>query len=64
MSWSPLDHIYALIGRRCRTQTALGKLTGRRYRVTQFSWIGDAWHKVFSSNLGKALTVLGNTKEW
>lgn len=53
-----MEHIYALFDRRCRTQTALGKLTKLRHWVTRFSWIGDTLKKVFSPNLDKALTFL------
>jgi hypothetical protein len=37
-----LDHIYALFDRRCRTQTALGKLKKLRQWVNRFTWIGEA----------------------
>src|SRR5712692_1906843 len=43
-----MDHIYALFDRRCRTQTALGKLKKLRQWVNRFTWIGDTLKKVFS----------------
>jgi hypothetical protein len=53
-----MDHVYALFDRRCRTQTALGKLRKLRHWVKRFTWIGDTLKKVFSPNLEKALTFL------
>jgi hypothetical protein len=53
-----MDHIYALFDRRCRTQTALGKLKKLRHWVKRFKWIGDTFKKVFSPTLEKALTFL------
>ena len=53
-----MDHIYALFDRRCRTQTALGKLRQLRQRVQRFTWLGDTLKKVFSPTLEKALTFL------
>jgi hypothetical protein len=53
-----MDHIYALFDRRCRTQTALGKLKKLRHWVKRFKWIGDSLNKVFSPTLEKALTFL------
>ncbi len=53
-----MDHIYALFDRRCRTQTAVGKLRKLRHWVKRFKWIGDTLKKVFSPNLEKALTFL------
>ena len=43
-----MEHIYALFDRRCRTQTALGKLRKLRQWVKRFTWIGDTLKKVFS----------------
>jgi hypothetical protein len=51
-----MEHIYALFDRRCRTQTALGKLRKLRQWGKRFTWIGDTLQKVFSPNLEKALT--------
>ena len=53
-----MEHIYALFDRRCRTQTALGKLQKLRQWVNRFQWIGDTLKKVFSPPLEKALTFL------
>ncbi len=53
-----MEHIYALFDRRCRTQTALGKLRKLRHWVKRFTWIGNTLQKVFSPNLEKALTFL------
>jgi hypothetical protein len=36
-----MDHLYALVDRRCRTQTALSKLKKLRQWVSRFTWIGD-----------------------
>ena len=40
-----MEHIYALFDRRCRTQTALGKLRKLRQWVKRFTWIGDTLKK-------------------
>jgi len=56
-----MDHLYALFDRRCRTQTALGKLKKLRQWVKRFQWIGETLKKVFSPNLEKALTFLDDT---
>jgi hypothetical protein len=53
-----MEHIYALFDRRCRTQTAVGKLKKLRQWVQRFPWIGDTLKKVFSPTLEKALTFL------
>jgi hypothetical protein len=53
-----MDHIYALFDRRCRTQTALGKLKKLRQWVSRFTWIGETFKKVFSPHLEQALTFL------
>jgi hypothetical protein len=53
-----MDHIYALFDRRCRTQTALGKLKKLRQWVKRFKWIGATLKKVFSPTLDQALTFL------
>jgi bifunctional DNA-binding transcriptional regulator/antitoxin component of YhaV-PrlF toxin-antitoxin module len=53
-----MDHIYALFDRRCRTQTAMGKLKKLRSWVKRFTWIGETLKKVFSPTLEKALTFL------
>ena len=53
-----MDQIYALFDRRCRTQTAQGKLRKLQQWVKRFKWIGDTLKKVFSPNLEQALTFL------
>jgi hypothetical protein len=53
-----MGHMYALFDRRCRTQTALGKLKKLRQWDKRFQWIGDTLNQVFSPNLEKALTFL------
>ncbi len=53
-----MEQVYALFDRRCRTQTALGKLKKLRQWVKRFTWIGDTLNKVFSPTLDKALTFL------
>src|SRR6266478_2631427 len=58
-----MDHIYALFDRRCRTHTALGKLTKLRQWGNRFTWIGETLQKVFSPHLEKALTFLDD-KLW
>ena len=56
-----MEHMYALFDRRCRTQTALGKLKKLRQWVKRFKWIGETLKKVFSPHLEKALTFLDDT---
>ena len=56
-----MEHIYALFDRRCRTQTALGKLKTLRQWVNRFTWMGATLQKVFSPQLEKALTLLDET---
>jgi hypothetical protein len=53
-----MEHVYALFDRRCRTQTAVGKLKKLRHWVSRFKWIGDTLKKVFSPTLEQALTFL------
>src|SRR5712692_1227336 len=53
-----MDHSYALFDRRCRTQTALGKLKKLRQWVNRFTWIGDTLKKVFSPHLEKGVAFL------
>ncbi len=53
-----MEHIDALLDRRCRTQTALGKLRKLRQWVKRFPWIGETFKKVFSPTLEQALTFL------
>ncbi len=56
-----MEHIYALFDRRCRTQTALGKVRKLRQWVKRFTWIGETFKKVFSPTLEQALTFLDDT---
>jgi len=56
-----MDHISALFDRRCRRQTALGKLKKLRQWVNRFTWIGETLKKVFSPHREKALTFLDDT---
>ncbi len=53
-----MDEVYRLFDRRCRTDTALKKLTRLRRRVGRFKKIGRTLNKLFSPNLEKALTFL------
>jgi len=53
-----MDEVYRLFDRRCRSDTALEKLARLRRRVRRFKWIGKTLQKLFSPNLGKALTFL------
>jgi hypothetical protein len=56
-----MEHIYALFDRRCRTQTAKGKLKQLRHWVQRFTWMGDTVKKVFSPHREQALTFLDDT---
>ena len=56
-----MDPLDALCDRRCRTQTALGKLKKLRPWVQRFQWIGATFKKVFSPHRDKALTFLDDT---
>jgi hypothetical protein len=53
-----MDAVYALFDRRCRTETALGKLRKLRNRVRRFRSVTETLKKIFSPNLEKALTFL------
>jgi hypothetical protein len=53
-----MDEVYRLFDRRCRTDTALAKLTKLRNRVRRFKQVGKTLSKLFSPNLDKALTFL------
>ncbi|MCP5093796.1 MAG: transposase [Gammaproteobacteria bacterium] len=53
-----MDEVYRLFDRRCRTDTALAKLTKLRGRVRRFKQVGKTLSKLFSPNLEKALTFL------
>ena len=53
-----MDEVYRLFDRRCRTDTALGKLARLRRRVRPFQKVGKTLQKLFSPKLEKALTFL------
>jgi hypothetical protein len=52
------EQVYALFDRRCRTQTALGKLTKLRQRLNRFKHLGETLQKLYAPTLEKALTFL------
>ena len=58
---SIMDEVYRLFDRRCRTETALGKLAKLRNRVKRFRSLNKALNKLFSPNLEKALTFLDDS---
>jgi hypothetical protein len=53
-----MDEVYRLFDRRCKTQTALKKLTQLRRRVRRFKGLGKSLDKLKSPNLEKALEFL------
>jgi hypothetical protein len=53
-----MDQVYALFDRRCRTETALGKLAQLRWGLSRFKHLGKVVGKLHSPNLEKALTFL------
>ncbi len=53
-----MDETYRLFDRRCRTATALAKLTRLRRRVRRFHSLGKTLDQLNSPNLEKALTFL------
>jgi hypothetical protein len=53
-----MEQVYRLFDRRCRTDTALGKLARLRARVRRSRRVGQALKALFSANLEKALTFL------
>jgi transposase-like protein len=53
-----MDEVYRLFDRRCRTETALGKLARLRRRVRRFKRVGRTLNKLFTPTLQKALTFL------
>jgi hypothetical protein len=55
---SIMDEVYRLFDRRCRAATALARLAKLRSRVRRFKRIGRALEKLYTPNLGKALTYL------
>lgn len=58
---SIVNEVYRLFDRRCRTDTALEKLTKLRQRVRRFRTLGKALKKLYSSNIEKALTFLDDS---
>jgi hypothetical protein len=55
---SIMEEVYRLFDRRCRAETALGRLAKLRARVRRFKRIGRALEKLYTPNLEKALTFL------
>ena len=53
-----MEQVYHLFDRRCRSETALTKLAKLRRRVQGFQKVGQTLRRLFSPNLGKALTFL------
>jgi hypothetical protein len=53
-----MHEIYGLFDRRCRTATALAKLTALRRRVKRFTQLGKTLQTLFSATVEKALTFL------
>jgi hypothetical protein len=53
-----MDEVYRLFDRRCRTDTALAKLTLLRQRVCRYRSLGRSLDRLHSPNLEKALTFL------
>jgi hypothetical protein len=53
-----MEQVYGLFDRRCRSETALGKLAQLRRRVRRFKKVGKTLQRLFSPNLEKALTFL------
>ena len=53
-----MDEVYRLFDRRCRTDTALAKLSQLRQRVRRYRSLGKSLDKLHSPNLDKALTFL------
>lgn len=57
-----MEEVYHLFDRRCRTDTALTKLTKLRQRVRRYKPIGKILNKLRSPNLDKALTFLDDKR--
>ena len=55
---SIMEEVDRLFDRRCRTDTALEKLTRLRRRVRRFRTVGPTLQELFSPNLEKSLTFL------
>ena len=56
-----MDQVYRLFDRRCRTETALGKLAKLRHRVRRFKTLGQSLKKLFTPNIEKALIFLDDS---
>jgi hypothetical protein len=56
-----MDEVYRLFDRRCRMDTALGKLAKLRRRIKRFGSLRDTLRKLWSPNLEKALTFLDDS---
>jgi len=56
-----VDEVYRLFDRRCRADTALGKLTRLRRRVRRFQYLAQTLKKLFSPTLEKALVFLDDS---
>ena len=57
-----VDEVYRLFDRRCRTATALAKLTRLRQRVHRFTHLNKVLQSLFSKNVDKALTFLDDRR--
>jgi hypothetical protein len=55
-----MDEVYRLFDRRCCTGTALAKLAHLRQRVQRFTQVRKILQPLFSVNVEKALTFLGD----
>ena len=53
-----MEEVYRLFDRRCRTDTALAKLTRLRQQLRRYRSLGKSLDKLHSPNLEKALTFL------
>jgi len=58
---SIMNEVYRLFDRRCRMETALGKLAKLRRRIRRFTKLKDTLKKLSSPNLEKALTFLDDS---
>ena len=56
-----MDEVYHLFDRRCRMDTALGKLARLRCRIRRFTTLRETLRKLSSPNLEKALTFLDDS---
>ena len=53
-----MEEVYGLFDRRCRTATAVAKLTALRARLRRFRWLRTVLKKLLSPGLEKALVFL------